>query len=139
MTMKYSRGFSMIEVLVSIVILSIALLGTAGLMSSSLRNTNTAYYRSQATVLADGILDRMRANLSAVRAGDYRIADGPAYVAATGTVARFDCEEWIATLQSTLPDGGGRVEMIGAVEDGLVRIEVHWNDETEMFRTESRL
>ena len=103
------------------------------------RAQSGAILTSAATVLADDILDRMRANLSAVRAGDYRIADGPAYVAATGTVARFDCEEWIATLQSTLPDGGGRVEMIGAVEDGLVRIEVHWNDETEMFRTESRL
>lgn len=139
MIMKHSRGFSMIEVLVSIVILSIALLGTAGLMSSSLRNTNTAYYRSQATVLADDILDRMRANMTAVRAGDYTIAEGPAYLATAGTVARFDCEEWVATLQNTLPGGKGIVEMIGAAENGIVRITVSWNDDEEMFRTESRL
>lgn len=62
---RSSAGFSLIEVLVSIVVLSIGLLGTAGLMSASLKNTNTAFYRSQATFLADDIVDRLRANLTA--------------------------------------------------------------------------
>ena len=77
--------------------------------------------------------------MTAVRAGDYTIAEGPAYVATAGTVARFDCEEWVATLQNTLPDGKGLVRMIGDAEDGVVEITVSWSDEEEMFRTESRL
>jgi type IV pilus assembly protein PilV len=134
--MNRSEGFSMVEVLVSVVILSIALLGTAGLMSSSLRNTNTAYYRSQATVLADDMFDRMRANLTAARAGEYAIASGPAYAATDGTVARFDCEEWIETLQNTLPGGDGIVEIDG---DDVVTITISWDNNENSFKTESRL
>ena len=77
--MQRNAGFSLLEVLISIVILSIGLLGTAGLMGASLRSTNTAYYRSQATVLADDIMDRMRANITQARAQQYDIDAGPAY------------------------------------------------------------
>jgi type IV pilus assembly protein PilV len=134
--MNRSEGFSMVEVLVSVVILSIALLGTAGLMGSSLRNTNTAYYRSQATVLADDMFDRMRANLTAARDGEYAIASGPAYAAADGTVARFDCEEWIETLQTTHPGGDGEIEIDG---DAVVTITIKWDNNESSFMTESRL
>jgi type IV pilus assembly protein PilV len=138
MTMTRSRGFSLIEVLISIVILAVALLGTAGLMASSLKNTNTAYYRSQATVLADDVLDRMRANIPAARAGNYDVQEGPAYAAASGSFARFDCEEWIANLAETLPGGRGTVDVDG---NFVATIIILWGDgETaESFRTQSRL
>ena len=57
-----SGGFTLIEVLVSIVILSIGLLGIAKLMLFSSRSNDSAYLRSQATELAYEILDNMRAN-----------------------------------------------------------------------------
>jgi type IV pilus assembly protein PilV len=135
---RTSSGFSLIEVLVSIVILSIALLGTAGLMSASLRNTNTAFYRSQATVMADDILERMRANITAARNQQYDIAlDGTISGSATD-VARFDAEEWLATLASVLPGGRGSVDVD---PNGVAEIMVLWgdDDEPEMFRTTSRL
>src|SRR5690606_21659958 len=99
-------------VLISIVILSVGLLGTAGLVGASLKGGNTSYYRSQATVLADDILDRMRASITAARTGRYNIDLGSDVsitcdASTAGTMARFDCEEWKTTLAQSLPEGDG--------------------------------
>ena len=138
--MRRITGFSLIEVLISIVILSVALLGTAGLMGSSLRNTNTAYYRSQATVLADDILDRMRANVIAARSPNrhYDIGVGPVYVAPAGNnMARYDAEEWVAMLEETLPGGVG---IVAVDADGIAEITIRWDDVLEnSFTTQSQL
>jgi type IV pilus assembly protein PilV len=126
----------MVEVLISIVILSIGLLGTAGLISASLRNTNDAYYRSQATVLADDILDRMRANVTAARGGQYQIAlDGSITADAVG-VAAIDTAEWLANVQGTLPDGAARVNVAGG---GVATVEIQWNGGADAFTTTSQL
>ncbi len=55
-------GYSLIEVLIAIVVTSIGLLGLAAMQATGLRNNHSAYNRSQATVLAYDIADRMRAN-----------------------------------------------------------------------------
>jgi len=56
----------MIELLVTVVILSIGLLGMAAMQLTGLRSTNGATHRTQATLLANDIAERMRANISAV-------------------------------------------------------------------------
>src|SRR6185295_1538044 len=71
---RRSRGFTMIEVLVSLVVLSIGLLGVAALQLTSLRSNHSSAMRSQATFLAYDIIDRMRANRAAAIAGKYDIA-----------------------------------------------------------------
>ena len=136
MGIRANSGFSLVEVLVSIVILAVALLGTAGLMASSLRNTNTAYYRSQATVLADDILDRMRANLEAARDdGEYDIDVGPV-CAASGGMPQYDCTEWTTNVANTLPRGEGIVAVNGV---GVVTITINWDGGENSFTTQSRL
>lgn len=55
-------GFSLLEVLIAIVVTSIGLLGLAAMQATGLRNNHSAYHRSQATVLAYDIADRMRSN-----------------------------------------------------------------------------
>ena len=57
-----SRGFTLVEVLVALVVLSIGLLGVAALQLTSLRSNHSSAMRSQATFLAYDIIDRMRAN-----------------------------------------------------------------------------
>src|SRR5580658_10907158 len=69
-------GFTILEVLVSLVILSIGLLGTAKLMLYSSHANDSAYLRSQATDLAYEILDNMRANRQQALAGAYTTALG---------------------------------------------------------------
>jgi type IV pilus assembly protein PilV len=122
--MHRSAGFSLVEVLISIVILSVALLGTAGLTAASLKSTNTSYYRSQATVLADDILDRMRANVVKARGGQYNIDDGVP-TGGPNTLERFDCDEWLATLADTLPGGEGSVTVNPGANAIIV---ITWSD-----------
>jgi type IV pilus assembly protein PilV len=137
MNRKYTSGFSMVEVLVSLVILSVALLGTAGLTAASLRSNNNSYYRSQATVLADDILDRMRANRTEARGGSYDISGDPAVIsAANNTMAHFDCVEWVNTLAAAMPGGIGSVEVNGNV----ATIVISWGDDaSDTFTTVSQL
>lgn len=133
--MRSAKGFSIIEVLVSLVVLSIALLGTAGLTAASLKTTNSSYYRTQATVLADDILDRMRANIEQARGGQYNIDSDPVtFAAAPGTVEHFDATEWTDTIAATLPGGVGTVEVI----NGVATIVISWGD-GESFTTVSQL
>ena len=56
-------GISMIEVLISVAIASIGLLGLAGMQATGLQSNHTAYHRSQANVLAYDMADRIRANV----------------------------------------------------------------------------
>jgi type IV pilus assembly protein PilV len=59
---KYVLGFTLIEVLVTIVVVSIGLLGLAGLQINGLRANVSSEARSKATLLANDIIERMRAN-----------------------------------------------------------------------------
>jgi type IV pilus assembly protein PilV len=63
------RGFTLIEILVTLVILAIGLLGLAGLVLEGMRNNQGAYLRTQASILAYDMADRMRANKAS--AADY--------------------------------------------------------------------
>jgi len=65
------RGFTLIEILVALLVLSLGLIGLAMLQATGLRYNNESYMRSQATILAYDIIDRMRANKSAADAADY--------------------------------------------------------------------
>jgi type IV pilus assembly protein PilV len=131
---RNAKGVSLVEVLISLVLLAIGLLGTASLMSASLKNTNTAYYRSQATFLADDILDRMRAN--AAVASQYAINDS-AITSATppNSMAAFDCNELIATLAAEIPGGIGTVRITGDV----VTVEISWDANESSFTTQTQL
>lgn len=109
-------GFTMVEVLVTLVILSIGLLGLAGLQANSMTNNHNAYLRSQATVLANDMADRMRANMAGVQANRYNNINGipvdPGCIAVDCTpaqIATFDAFEWNTALSNELPAGQGTV------------------------------
>lgn len=62
------QGFSLIEVLIAVLVLGVGLLGFAMLQTTSLRMTQSAGYRTQATNLANELLDQMRASRVSVAA-----------------------------------------------------------------------
>ena len=59
---KFATGFTLVEVMVTIVVVSIGLLGLAGLQISGLRANMSSEARSKATLMANDIIERMRAN-----------------------------------------------------------------------------
>ncbi|MFZ0257314.1 MAG: type IV pilus modification protein PilV, partial [Gammaproteobacteria bacterium] len=73
---QFQQGFSLIEVLITVLVLAIGLLGLAGLHAQALRFSHNAYLRSHATLLGNEMADRMRANLVGVAAGSYDDIDG---------------------------------------------------------------
>jgi len=138
---KRQSGFTLLEVLVALVVLSIGLLGIGKLVLVSSKGNDSAYMRSQATAFAYSILDDMRANRDQALAGAYIVATG-AYAGAqdcvTGTCSPSqlvvsDLQSWKTTLGQQLPSGDGSVTtatVVGA--DGQNRttatITVQWND-----------
>lgn len=122
-------GLTLIEILVALVILSIGLLGLAGLQTLSLNFNTSAYYRTQATALAYGLADRMRANRAAALAGDY---DAPLLDPAPacdepnldGSVPEDDLSTWRMALACRLPFGNGSVARNGAE----FTFTVQWDD-----------
>jgi type IV pilus assembly protein PilV len=67
------KGFTLIEVLVSLFVLSVGLLGLAALQATSIASNSDSYARTQATLIAYDIVDKMRANPAAVASGDYDV------------------------------------------------------------------
>lgn len=137
-----SGGFSLIEVLVGLIILAIGLLGLAGLQLHALRNNNSAYLRSQATIIADDIMDRMRANRSHALNGSYNIDIGEApgdLNPAPPTVVLNDLLAWKNSLSGALPGpGDGSV----AINGSIITVLVQWDDIREgivQFQTQSEL
>ena len=61
-----SQGFSLIEVMVSMVVLSIGLLGVAAMFINSIQSANTSYLRSQAVIYGYDLADKIRANPDAL-------------------------------------------------------------------------
>jgi len=97
---KKSAGFSLIEVLVTIMILMVGLLGLARLQGRALTAQMEAYQRSQALILLQDMADRVNANrknaASYVTAGLGTGAACPAVVA--GNIASADLNEWCEAL-----------------------------------------
>jgi type IV pilus assembly protein PilV len=121
-----AHGFTLVEVLVALVVLSIGLLGIASLQLSSLRWNQGAAARSQATLLAYDIVDRMRANQKSATLGEYDQAYG-AVSGTAGTVSFDDKTRWKTLLGQTLPSGDGMVQRVpGALS--TFRITIQWDD-----------
>lgn len=121
---RQQSGFSMLEVLVTMVVIAIGLLGLAALQLQALQYNQSAYTRSQATVLAYDILDKMRANRVAARAGSYDIALAATVPTGTDTIST-DLRLWKTGLAAALTDGDGSV----TVNNDLVTIIVQWDDD----------
>ena len=66
-----ARGASLIEVLVALLVMTLGLLGMISLHTAAVRYHKMAEFRSVATQLAEDYGDRMRANITGARNGNY--------------------------------------------------------------------
>jgi type IV pilus assembly protein PilV len=143
-----AAGFTLVEVLVSILVLSIGLLGLARLQAVALRHNHSAHLRSQATLLAYDMADRMRANLQALRDGRYHLpsaAASPNCLTTSGCtaaqMAAHDTYEWSLAVAQSLPQGQGVICVDSSPADGasaaspacsgtgeVYAIKVWWDD-----------
>lgn len=68
---RRQAGLNLLEVLIATLVLSVGLLGLAGLQVSSLKSTQNASLKQEATFILYELLDRMRSNRQSVIAGNY--------------------------------------------------------------------
>ncbi len=147
------QGFTLIEAMIAVLVLSIGLLGIASIQMLSLRNSVGSYGRSQATLAAYDIIDRMRANMPGVRANNYLLdpATPPANPninsnCTTGNgctvaqMAQTDLALWLGSLSVRgnattpgydLPGGNARITCSAnpCVAGSTVTVTVMWDEQ----------
>lgn len=121
------RGATLLEVLIALLIFSFGMLGLAALQTYSVKANQSANFRSQATALANVVLDNVRANRTNI-VGYYsdtyaQTACGAAIVS-TETAA-LDLELWRQQVACQLPEGRAGLVPIG---DRQVAVCIRWSD-----------
>lgn len=108
---RKQRGFTLIEILITLVVLAIGALGLAALQGVSLQSGQTSYLRTQATNLAYEVTDYTRANRSIATSAWVETEFQPrvAAILPGGTVAvdlnAFDQLQVTITWQEDRQDG----------------------------------
>ena len=136
----------MIEVLVTVVILAVGLLGLAGMQGVSMRNNHSAYLRSQAVQLAYDMADRVRSNSE--HRSDFDGLSGAAAPDCESTskctaenLARNDIYKWEQEIAAILPAGDSIICLDSTPDDGTANdaalcdgsgtsyaVKIWWND-----------
>lgn len=112
---KTNRGFSMIEVLISILVMTFGLLGISGLMMKGVDNSTGNELASRASQSASEIMDAMRANPT--NASSYLTNFGTDPTTLTGTSPdKTDRKQWLQALQR-LPGGDGSITVDASTAD----------------------
>ena len=127
--MKRAEGFTLIEVLVSLLILAIGVLGIIALQFKGLKYSYDANVRSQITFLANDVADKMR--LNTVNAANYvaNYTAGTAHAAcnyATASDATNDLNCWHDFVDWALPPGS-TANIAGPV-GGIYTVSMAWQD-----------
>ena len=136
------QGFTLLEVLVALLVMSIGLLGIGKMMMLAARANDSAYMRTQATALGYTMLDAMRANRQAAIVQGYDTAVvAPALLVCTvaapctsGQQAQLDTALWNNSLAAELPGGTGTVvtvtapDVVTGANNVTATITVTWID-----------
>lgn len=130
-------GFSLLEILVAVLVVSIGVLGVAGLQLTSLRNNTSAMFRTQASQAVYEIIDRVRANSGEDYSHAYAdtlpgASNCDSSACTTAELRDFDLRYWYSEVLNQLPDGTGQVvHTMPAVagEAVTLTVTVRWQDD----------
>lgn len=118
--MMRQQGLSLLEIMISVLVLSIGILGMATLQLQALKSNQSALTRTEATQYAYMINDMMRANRSVALNGQYNVELGEAV--SGSSMAVQDLQHWKRVVAG-LPSGDGAV----SVSAGRATITIQWD------------
>ncbi|MDO9596650.1 MAG: type IV pilus modification protein PilV [Azoarcus sp.] len=140
-------GFSLLEVLISVVVLSIGLLGMAALQINAMKNSQSSFQRTQAVMLSYYMLDAMRANRADAIAENYNLAKTCVVPVEGGSLVSRDRHFWLQALKDNIGVAAttcGQITCVAATSICTVRI--YWNDDRgtggageQLFETSTRM
>ena len=135
---RTQSGATLIEVLVTLLIMSLALMGAAGMQAAAMRLNQGGTFRTQAVFMAADLAERMEANKSGAINGDYVVpASGIPSTAGLSCVsspcsskslADFDKSQWEALVSATLPQSTWEVTQTVAGNPSIYTINISWVD-----------
>ena len=130
---RRARGVGLIEVMVSLVVLAVGLLGIAAMQSMALRGGQGSLESTQAVMATNSILEAIRANRA--QASAYNMAKTCAVPTATGSAAANDKIAWVTALKTTIGSGVGvdtttcgQITNCDPANATNCRITVFWDD-----------
>lgn len=144
-SIKRQTGVGLLEVLIAVLILSLGLLGLAGLQARALQQNQSSLMRSQAVALSYSILDALRLDRENAVAGSYNLAQTCVAPAANGTLPGDTLNRWMTDLQARLGQAATTCGFIGCANNGICTIRIRWDDSkaggsaTEEYEIRSRL
>ncbi|WP_323137537.1 type IV pilus modification protein PilV [Dyella subtropica] len=128
---RRQSGVGLIEVMVAVLVLSIAFLGMAALQARSLSTNNSAMARSMATIAAYSIQDAMRADLANATGGVYNkkvAADSCPASSSSSSLATVQLNQWCNQLGGTLGAAATTTGEINCMTSGVCTITVTFDD-----------
>ncbi len=151
---KNQQGVSLIEILISVLVFGVGILGLGSLQIASLKSSSNAHYRTTASVLAQDLADRMKSNIDGVIEGYYGEAISCGAVSrlcrssacSVEELATFDLQEVMCGskrgssreggVHGLLPNGNMTVTCVGGCRTFPVltprathNIQITWNDQ----------
>ncbi|MEX2494907.1 MAG: type IV pilus modification protein PilV, partial [Woeseia sp.] len=126
-----AQGFSLVEVLIALIVMSVGMLGIAGLYVHSMQAGRTSLFRHHAVTLAGDVADRIRANPNG--AGTYELGGADNGCVAGGVdctpeqMAAHDVLLWSEQAQDSLPEGVVTVDYANGVPSAY-QVTVTWQE-----------
>ena len=146
-------GMTLLEVLISFMILAIGMLGVAGMLLLSSQVNNSSYTKQQAVQCVYDMFDKIRANSQAAINGNYNVSNinssgSPTLPGSPGTLcdqsactatelAAYDTWYWLTNDVTKLPGGSGSITSSlapGTAGNTLITITVQWDDSLAQSR-----
>jgi type IV pilus assembly protein PilV len=127
-------GFSLLEVLVSVLVFSLGVLALVSLQAASMRLSNDARYRADAAFLADQLFARMLISLPADAAQFAHRTGGTACNSNGGAATNASALEWLAEVSDTLPGATAEMQQVVVDAGGQVTIRLCWQQGTDTPR-----
>jgi type IV pilus assembly protein PilV len=132
---KRVGGFTLVEVLIALIILSVGMLGIAGLYVHSMQAGRTSLFRHHAVTLAGDVADRIRANPRAAiaysQAGANNNCVNGGIDCTPAQMAANDIDLWEQQAADTLPNGTVTVDFDNGVLPPTYQITVAWDEPGE--------
>jgi type IV pilus assembly protein PilV len=135
--MRTSAGFTLLEVLVTMFVIALALLGTAGLQAYGMKVTQSGQLRTEAVILGLDLLERIEANNPAAIAGNYAVNPLPtvapsdcfALICTPADLAVYDLVQFGSRVGAVLPAGTATVTRAAAGANlWTYTIQVSWTE-----------